>query len=74
MIIINFSNTEQEDTIELKEGVRNAVEVLLTNIADPGTKYETNALIDMTESICLRPYEYIIIRWSPSIDGLGIIF
>jgi len=74
MIIINFSNTEQEDTIELKEGVKNAVEVLLTNIADPGTKYETNALIDMTKSIRLRPYEYIIIRWSPSIDQLGIIF
>ncbi|CAF0712547.1 unnamed protein product [Adineta steineri] len=74
MIIINFSNIEQEDTIELKDGVTNAVEVLVTNILDSGTKYETNALIDMTKSIRLKPYEYLIIRWSPSIDGLGVIF
>ena len=74
MIIINFSNNEQEQTIELNDGITNAVEVLLTNIADPGTKYETNALIDMSEPIRLRSYEYLIIRWSPSIEGLGIIF
>jgi hypothetical protein len=74
MIIINFSNTEQEDRIQLKEGITNAVEVLLTNIANPGTKYEKNALIDMTESVHLKPYEYLIIRWSASIEGLGIIF
>ena len=74
MIIINFSDTELEDTIELKEGITNAVEILLTNIADPGSKYETNALIDMTKSIRLKSYEYLIIRWSPSIEGLKIIF
>ncbi|UJR28852.1 hypothetical protein I4U23_010076 [Adineta vaga] len=74
MIIINFSNTIQEDRIELNEGITSAIEVLLTNKENPGLKYETNALIDMTESIRLEPYEYLIIRWSPSIDRLGIIF
>ncbi|CAF1231115.1 unnamed protein product [Adineta ricciae] len=74
IIIINLSNTVREDKIELKEGNTNAVEVLLTNLANPGVKYETNALLDMTETIRLEPYEYIILRWSPSIDGLGIIF
>jgi hypothetical protein len=74
MIIINFSNTDQEDTIKLNEGITNAVEILLTNIANPGTQYETNALIDMTKPIQLKSYEYLIIRWSPSIDGLKIIF
>jgi len=74
MIIINFSNNDQEDTIKLQEGITNAVEILLTNIENPGTKYEKNSLIDMTEPIHLKSYEYIIIRWSPSIEGLKIIF
>ena len=74
MIIINFSGTEQEDTIKLNSGITSAVEILLTNIADPGTKYEKNALIDMKEPIRLKSYEYLIIRWSPSVEGLKIIF
>ena len=74
MIIINFGDTEQSHDIELKEGITNAVEVLISNIADPGAKYETNALIDVTKPIQLRPFEYLIIRWSPSIEGLGIAF
>lgn len=72
MIIVNFSNTTQEDTIELKQGNINAVEILVTNSAD--SKYETNGLIDMKKSIRLNAYEYLIIRWSPSIEGLSIIF
>jgi hypothetical protein len=74
MIIINFSNTEQEDTVQLKDGITNAVEILLTNIANPGTTYEKNSLIDMSKPLRLKPYEYLIIRWSPSIEGLKIIF
>jgi hypothetical protein len=74
MIIINFNNIDQEDTIKLNEGNTNAVEILLTNIENPGTKYERNALIDMTEPIRLKSYEYLIIRWSSSIEGLQIIF
>jgi len=74
MIIVNVGPNEQENTIELKSGLTDAVEILLSNIADPGSKYETNALIDMTSPIRLRSYEYLIIRWSPSIDGLSIIF
>ena len=72
MIILNFSNTTQEDTIQLKDGNTNAVEILLTNSAD--SKYEINALIDMKKSIRLNAYEYLIIRWSPSVEGLAIIF
>lgn len=72
MIIINFSNTTQEDTVELKQGSINAVEVILTNSGD--SKYEKNGLIDLSESIRLNAYEYVIIRWSPSIEGLHIIF
>jgi hypothetical protein len=74
MIIINFNDIEQEDTVELKDGITNAVEILLTNIANPGTTYEKNSLIDMSKPIRLKSYEYLIIRWSPSIDGLNIIF
>jgi len=74
MIIINFNNIDQEDTIKLNEGNTNAVEILLTNIENPDTKYERNALIDMTEPIRLKSYEYLIIRWSSSIEGLQIIF
>lgn len=74
MIIVNFSPNEQENTVELKNGITSTVEILLTNIADPGSKYEKNALIDMTNPIRLKPYEYLIIRWSPSIEGLNIIF
>ena len=74
MIIINFGDTEQNHVIDLKEGIRNAVEVLMSNIADPGSRYETNALIDITKPVQLRPFEYLVIRWSPSIEGLGIAF
>jgi hypothetical protein len=74
MIIINFSHTEQENTIELKNGITNAVEILLTNIANSDTQYEKNSLIDMSKPIRLKSYEYLIIRWSPSIEGLKIIF
>lgn len=72
MIIINFSNTTQEGTIRLKQGNTNAVEILLTNSRD--SNYETNGLIDLSESIRLNAYEYLIIRWSPTIEGLHIIF
>jgi hypothetical protein len=77
MLIVNFSSTDEQQQahrIELKHGVRHAVEVLLTNIAHPSARYEINALIDMTQSIQLRPYEYLVIRWSSSIDSLNIIF
>jgi hypothetical protein len=74
MIIINFSHTEQENTIELKNGITNAVEILLTNIMNSDTKYEKNSLIDMSKPIRLKSYEYLVIRWSPSIEGLKIIF
>jgi len=44
MIIINFSDTDHEDTVNLKEGITNAVEILLTNIENPGTKYEKKCI------------------------------
>ena len=74
MIIVNLSENEQQNRIELKNGITNAVEILLTNIANPGTEYEKNALIDITKPIRLGSYEYLILRWSPSIEGLNIIF
>ncbi|CAF3109654.1 unnamed protein product [Rotaria sp. Silwood2] len=73
MIIINFNDKAGNDSITLKEGKIDAVEIVLSNKPDDDKKYETNALIDMS-SIYLRSYEYLIIRWSRSIEGLGIIF
>ncbi|CAF0862528.1 unnamed protein product [Rotaria sordida] len=74
MIIINFNEKDQNDTVNLEQGKTNAVEVVLTNKGKPGKKYETNTLIEMDKPIHLKLYEYLIIRWSPSIEGLGIIF
>ena len=74
MIIVNFNDHDKTDTIKLKEGKTNAVELVITNKADLDDKYKKHGLIDMSESITLKPYEYIIIRWSATIEGLGIIF
>lgn len=74
MIIVNFGEREESHQIELTGGLTSAVEVLLTNMANPGSRYETNALINMKQSIQLQPYDYLIIRWSPTIQGLGVIF
>lgn len=73
-IIINFNRNDGEQHIELTEGIRNAVEVVFSNIENPSTRYENNALIDMTKPIALKSFEFLIIRWSPKIDGLGILF
>ncbi|CAF0896615.1 unnamed protein product [Rotaria sp. Silwood1] len=74
MIIINFNHYDEKDKIELKEGKTDAVEVILTNKENPDSKYEKNTLLSMTQDIELKSYEYLIIRWSRSIEGLGIIF
>ena len=74
MIVVNFSEQDGEQQIELTRGLTSAVEAFSSNIANPSSRYETNSLIDMGKPIELKSYEYLIVRWSPTIDGLAILF
>ncbi|CAF1095513.1 unnamed protein product [Didymodactylos carnosus] len=72
MIIVNFSSSQRQFKVILKEGVTNAVEIMVSS--KTSEKYVIGDLVAMNEEINLNAYEYLVIRWSATIEGLGVIF
>ena len=73
MIIVNFNDSEKEDTIVDKDTPEKA-EIFLISSPLCGNRKAGDRSIELKKSICLKSYEYIIIRWTPPIQSLSIIF
>lgn len=73
MIIVNFNYTEVEDKIHIY-GIKNNAEIFQTNNRFCVKRDEKDTVLNLEMPICLKRYGYVIIRWSPPIQSLSIIF
>ncbi|CAF3521078.1 unnamed protein product [Rotaria socialis] len=73
MIIVNFNDIDKNDKIVDNDKPKKA-EMFLNNEKFCDNTSATVRSIELKDSICLKPYGYIIIRWLPPIESLSTIF